>query len=189
MPMVEVLNRNHYRSCRCLASPAFRLVPIHKRVLDHHCIPHLGQLLRPVLHLDSRTKRRPRVRVEVSPLVPTQSHPRAPVEGSHLARRSLQRTRRLQGSHLVSPLPKVGLRPLVDLHSTSQALRPQTRRLQGSPSRHQSRFNTPRVLHSDRQRLNQHPRPLQAGLLLDKLKPRHRHQPPPPPLLSRLVRL
>ncbi len=185
MPTVEVLNRNHYHSCRCLASPAFRLVPTQERVSHHRRLPHLGDLLRPVLHMDSRTKRRARVRVEGSPLVQTQKHPRAQVGVSHLGRLSLQRMRRPQGSHLVNPLQRVGLRPPVDSRSTSQVQRRRTRRLLGSPSRHQSRSNSQRVLHSARQRLNQHARPPRAGLLLDKLKPSHQ----PLPLLSRLVRL
>ena len=185
MPAVEVLNRSHYHSCRCLASLAFRLVPVLERVLDHQRLPHLWQRLRPVLHLVSRPKRRARVRVEVSPLVPIQNHRRAQLGVSHLAPRSLQRVLRLQVLHLVRPRQKVGLRPPVDSHSTNQAQRRRTRRRLGFPSRHQSQSNTPRVLHSARQRLNQPPRPLRAGLPLDKLKPRHQ----PLPLLSRLVRL
>lgn len=185
MSTVEVPNRNHYHSCRCLASPAFRLIPVQERVSDHRRLPHSGDLLRLVLHLDSRTKQRVRVRVEDSPLVRTQKHLRVRVGVSPLGRLNLQRIRRPQGSHLVNPLRRVGLRPPVDSRSTSPAQRRRTRRLLDSPSRHQSRFNSQRVLHSARQRLSQHARPPRAGLLLDNLRPSHQ----PPPLLSRLVRL
>jgi hypothetical protein len=187
MPTVEVLNRNRYPNCRCLARLGLRSVRIQERLLDQRYLPHLGQLLRPVLHSDSRIKRRARVRVEVSPLMRTQNHLRVQVGVSHLAPRSLQRIRRLQGSRLVSLRQKVGLRPLVDSHSTSLAQRQRTRPLLGFPSRLQSRSNTPRVLHSARRHLNQHARPPRAGLPLDnlKLQPRHR----PPLLLSRLVHL
>ena len=184
MPTVEVLNRNRYRNCRCLARLGLRLVRIQERLLDQLCLPHSGQLL-PVLHLDSRTKRRVRVRVEVLLLMRTQNHLRAQVGVTHLAPRNLQRIQRLQGLRLVSLRQKVGLRPPVVSHSTSLVQRRRTRRLLGFPSRPQSLSNTPRVLHSARQRLNQHARPLRAGLRLDKLKPRHR----PPLLLSRLVHL
>jgi hypothetical protein len=77
--------------------------------------------------------------------------------------------RRLLGSNSVNPQQIASLPLPAVLHLANLVPRRLKQHLLDSPSSHPNKSNTRRVLHSGRQRLNQHARP-RVGLLLDKLK-------------------
>ena len=170
MSTVEVPNPTRYLSCKCPVHPnqSFLLVLAQASALDHHH-PHSGGILGAASHLDSRTRSQTKVRVEGFPLVRIRRHLKAQVGDFHSPQQSLQRMRRLLGSHLANPRQIASLRLPLDSRLINRVQKQPTQHPLGSLSRHPSQSNTRRVLRSDRHYPNLRVHLLPPGLLLDRL--------------------